>query len=131
MSEKVGSVEFIPKDEFTEPSPEVEREYPDPGGYSEEAEKCRELAGVAESGDGVSRVRLPREVDRRRVANAFEDAFELIGGVPRLALWADKHESAFYKLYARLAPTSAQSKVDVSGGIVVKHVLPRTELDEE
>lgn len=47
---------------------------------------------------------VPRAVSRKRVERAFLNAFELIGGVPRLALWADQNPTEFYKLYARLLP---------------------------
>lgn len=35
---------------------------------------------------------------------AFINAFELIGGVSRLVMWADQNPTEFYKLYARLLP---------------------------
>lgn len=35
---------------------------------------------------------------------AFELAFEEIGGSAALAKWARKHQTEFYKLYARLIP---------------------------
>jgi hypothetical protein len=39
-------------------------------------------------------------------AEAFQRAFEGMGGLSRLLLWADKHPASFYKLYARmLIPT--------------------------
>jgi len=111
-------------------SDEVVREYKDEKPYSEVAVECQELAELAESGNGVSRLSVPRELKRARVVNAFQDAFELIGGVPRLAHWADQSPSAFYKLYARLLPTQANQQLEHSGGITVRHVLPRGPLDE-
>ena len=47
---------------------------------------------------------IPRAVSRKKVENAFLNAFELIGGVSRLALWADQNPTEFYRLYARLLP---------------------------
>jgi hypothetical protein len=126
--------EFIPASEYEEAVAEdggpLTSEYKDPEPYSDAADKCRELSGLAESGNGVSRISVPRELKRQRVVNAFQDAFELIGGVPRLAHWADTHPTDFYKLYARLLPAEASKKVTHDGGVVIKHVLPRGPLDE-
>lgn len=124
-------VEFIPADEIKEiEAQEVERVYEDEVPYSPTAERLRPLGGLASSGNGVSRVSVPRDVSRKAIVQAFQDAFELIGGVPRLAHWADEHPSDFYKLYARLLPTTAQQQLEHSGEIRIKHVLPRGPLDE-
>lgn len=45
---------------------------------------------------------IPRVVGRKRVEKAFLTAFELIGGVPRLVLWADQNPTEFFKLYGRM-----------------------------
>ena len=122
--------QFIPANEFdTEVKEETERIYEDDKPYSEVAESCKELSTLAESGNGVSRISVPKELKRQRVVNAFQDAFELMGGVPRLAHWADQHPSAFYKLYARLLPTTAQQQLEHSGEVIVKHVIPPGPLD--
>lgn len=132
MSNEQPVVEFIPADEAqVEEQQEVERVYQDPEPYSETADELRPLTNMAESGNGVTRVHVPREVSRKAVVNAFTDAFEMIGGVPRLAHWADQHPSAFYKLYARLLPTTAQQQLEHSGEITIKHVLPPSPLDSE
>lgn len=75
---------------------------------------------------------LPKSgpVSRQMVVEAFTGAFDLIGGVPRLAIWADSHPTDFYKLYARLLPTAAQTQLEHSGEITIRHVLPRGPLDE-
>jgi len=98
--------------------------------YTETAELCKELSGIAQSGNGVSRISVPRELKRTRVVNAFQDAFELIGGVARLAHWGDTHPTDFYKLYARLLPAEAAKKNSEVEERKVIHVLPRGELDE-
>ena len=128
------AVSFIPAEEYeaavqTDGGP-LTSTYDDPEPYSEVAESSKELSGLAESGNGVSRISVPRELKRQRVVNAFQDAFELIGGVPRLAHWADSHPTDFFKLYARLLPAEASKKVTHDGGVVIKHVLPRGPLDE-
>ena len=124
MSEYITAEQYEQEEEAS--STEV-REYPDAEGYSAVAE---ELRAVATSGNGVSRIAVPKELRRQRVVNAFTDAFELIGGVPRLAHWADDHPSDFFKLYARLLPVEASQRVTHDGGVIIRHVLPRRPLDE-
>ncbi len=98
--------------------------------YSETAEVCKELSGIARSGNGLSHISVPREIKRSRVVNAFQDAFELIGGIARLAHWGDQHPTDFYKLYGRLLPAEAGRKAqDVEEQRVI-HVLPKGALDE-
>lgn len=47
-----------------------------------------------------------RRPTRKEVEAAFIETFELIGGIPRLAMWANKEANYgdFLKLYARLVP---------------------------
>ena len=79
-----------------------------------------------------TRLQLPRNKDftRKDVVNAFQNAFELIGGTPRLALWAHQNEGDFFKLYSRLLPSQASSALGEANELVIKHVLPRGPLDE-
>lgn len=131
MSKEQAVQQFIPAEDFKEAEDEeTERVYEDDQPYSEIAQECQELTQLATSGNGVSRISVPRELQRKKVVNAFQDAFELIGGVPRLAHWADQSPSAFYKLYARLLPTTAQQQLEHSGEVIVKHILPRGPLDD-
>lgn len=44
---------------------------------------------------------------RSDVVNAFTTAFEQIGGITRLALWANENEGDFYKLYSKLLPSTS------------------------
>ena len=125
---------FITREEFEDQSEGelTEREYEDQNEYSETAEKCKELSGLATSGNGVSRISVPREVKRARVVNAFQDAFEMIGGVPRLALWADTHPTDFFKLYARLLPVEASQRgSQANEERTVVHALPPGPLDTD
>jgi len=39
-----------------------------------------------------------------RLGEALAAAFEEIGGVARLAAWAEANETEFYKMWARLVP---------------------------
>lgn len=128
---KTKNVEFIPADKYEEAeSQPIERVYDDPEPYSEVASECQSLTSLATSGNGVSRISVPREVRRKRVVTAFHDAFELIGGVPRLAHWADGHPTDFYKLYARILPGEVGQHVTHDGEVRVIHSVPRGPLDE-
>ena len=71
-----------------------------------------------------------KEFTRKNVVQAFSTAFELIGGIPRLALWAHDNTTDFYKLYSRLLPSQASSALGESNELIIKHVLPRGPLDE-
>ncbi len=131
MSKEQKTVEYIPADEYEEDVEEaLTRQYDDPEPYGETAELLRPLAKMATQGNGVTKINVPREIHRKQVVNAFMDAFEMIGGVPRLSHWADQHPSAFYKLYARLLPTTAQSQIEHSGDIRILHVIPKGPLDD-
>lgn len=75
---------------------------------------------------------FPRKgaVSRAAVVEAFHTAFQQIGGVSRLALWADTHPEEFFKLYARLLPPSSHPDLDSgAAGHRIVHVLPPTALD--
>ena len=63
---------------------------------------------------GLYGARTPKELKSQKAADAFQAAFDLIGGIPRLALWADKNPTAFFSLYSKLIPSSIQAKVDAT-----------------
>ena len=74
---------------------------------------------------------LPRkELSRADVVYAFQACFDNLGGVPRMALWAEENPGDFYKLYARLLPSQASSSLGEKNEFVIKHVLPRGALDD-
>ena len=58
----------------------------------------------------ATRLPIPRSgrFSRGDVVNAFASAFELIGGVPRLALWANNNPTEFYKLFGKMLPSATQ-----------------------
>lgn len=60
---------------------------------------------------GLYGARTPKELRSKKAADAFQSAFDLIGGIPRLALWADKNPTAFFSLYSKLIPSSVQAQV--------------------
>jgi hypothetical protein len=63
---------------------------------------------------GLYGAKLPKELKGQKAADAFQQAFDLIGGIPRLALWADKNPTAFFSLYSKLIPATVQAKVDAT-----------------
>jgi hypothetical protein len=77
-------------------------------------------------------ITIPRAAgfNRAQVVQAFDNAFHLIGGVPRLAVWADENPKEFFKLYAKLLPSQSSSSLGESTDIIIKHVLPKSKLDE-
>ena len=72
--------------------------------------------------------RRPRKPLRReKIAQQYDDAFELIGGVPRLAHWAHSDPKEFYKLHAKLIPSEQKNQFD--GTIRVIGFVQPTALD--
>lgn len=55
--------------------------------------------------------RLPKGMTKQTIVQKFNQVFEMIGGVPRFALWADQNPDAFYMHYAKLLP--AQARLDL------------------
>lgn len=53
---------------------------------------------------GLHGAKLPKALRSQKAGEAFQSAFEVIGGVTRLALWADKNPDKFYPLFARMIP---------------------------
>jgi hypothetical protein len=71
----------------------------------------------------TGRIRKQRGITRSEVIATFQFAFEMVGGVPRLAVWADANPTEFFKLYGRLLPSSNSNELDGPQEILVKHVL--------
>lgn len=55
---------------------------------------------------------IPAFARTRNVKEQFQHAFELIGGIPRLAMWAHENPSQFYSLYSKMIPQSLSAKHD-------------------
>lgn len=71
-------------------------------------------------------------VDRKpkRINNAIHDVFDLMGGVPRMTLWADKNPTDFYtKVLPRVIQTSQHQ--EHSGRIEIVSKIPYSPLDGE
>ena len=85
-----------------------------PSPLEEQEESSRDLYLDMEPLQSIANgksIRVPRNphFTRKDVVLAFQTAFELTGGVPRLAIWANDNYTEFTKLYARLLPSQASS----------------------
>lgn len=80
------------------------------------------LTQVAQSPRAYS---VPRRVSRKRLEQAFLSAFELIGGVSRLALWAHENPGQFYNLSTKLFPQKVDAKItDTSLSAALRQLGP-------
>lgn len=59
---------------------------------------------------------LPKEMRSRNARLQFQQAFELVGGIPRLATWANENYDKFIALYSKMIPT----QISGEGGGPVK-----------
>lgn len=66
---------------------------------------------------------------RMDVVNAFSNAFQMMGGVPRLALWANQNPDKFYPLYARLMPSTSINITSEGAKLIIEHSVPASPLD--
>lgn len=75
----------------------------------------------------TGRLDRPRRT-HSRANNAVHDVYDLIGGVPRMAIWADENPGEFYaKIWARTIQT--QQQTEHSGEITIRTAVPRTAID--
>ena len=74
------------------------------------------------------RNKIDRIWSRKQIEQAFIETFELVGGVPRLALWAAQEENygEFLKLLMRLAPKEAMA--DMGHVIEYRSNVPQSPL---
>ena len=93
--QKTAPAEFLTKDEFE--AIEVEDST-----RSVEVVDWEKTMSILAGPTTTLRIPQNKEFSRKDVVGAFVNAFELIGGTPRLALWAHNNEGDFYKLYSRL-----------------------------
>ena len=114
------SMEIVPSDPAL-------KQFIDDEGFGQMGETFKDLA---ESGKSLTR--LPqRPFSRRRVLEAIDEAFQLIGGVPRLAIWAHVNPTEFYKLWGKTIPASSQLEVMGQLQHIIRPALPRSPLDGE
>jgi hypothetical protein len=59
----------------------------------------------------------------KQIQNAFLETFEMVGGVPRLAVWANQEENyeVFLKLLITLAPKGAAALMGEKHGNVIEY----------
>lgn len=67
---------------------------------------------------------------RLQVVENVQNAFDLIGGTPRLAIWADENPNDFYRMYAKLLPSTNSSALGESNKLEITLKVPRGPLDE-
>lgn len=70
---------------------------------------------------------------RRMIQDAFLETFELVGGVPRLAIWANESENyeVFLRLLMILAPKEQVEK-DTGGKVLnYQSAIPRSRLVDQ
>lgn len=70
------------------------------------------------------------EFSRRKVVENVQDAFDLIGGTPRLAIWADENPTDFFRMYAKLLPSGNSSALGESNKLEIVMKIARSALDE-
>lgn len=51
---------------------------------------------------------------------AFQMAFDGIGGIPKLIEWANRNPSEFFKLYARLIPLTFNGTMDKTANLIIE-----------
>lgn len=86
---------------------------------------------IIESQQKIPRVRRKKDgFNRMDVVNAFQNAFHMMGGVPRLALWANQNPDKFYPLYARLMPSTSINITSEGNKLVIEHTVPASPLDD-
>lgn len=80
----------------------------------------KKTAGKRKVGDGTPGPGRPKGVPNKTtmaVKEALSLAFEGLGGVNRLTVWARDNETEFYKLWAKMLPTEV--KGDLGAGITL------------
>jgi len=106
------------------------------GGMSEKPPEFKELpeihqpaVDVALAAKAKEKTRgLSRTVSREAVDRSIHDVFHLMGGVARMAAWAEENPDKFYPLYCKLmSPASANT--GKNGPLTIEHAVPRSPLD--
>jgi hypothetical protein len=86
---------------------------------------------IIEAQNRIPRAKRKKDgFNRMDVVNAFNNAFQMMGGVPRLALWANQNPDKFYPLYARLMPSTSINITSEGNKLVIEHSVPSSPLDD-
>lgn len=81
---------------------------------------------------GRLRRRVPKTVERDRMAKSIIEAFDQIGGVPRLAHWAHEHPGFFFtKLLPKVLPQTSEINHTGNLNITYRTAIPPGPLDGE
>lgn len=88
-----------------------------------------QLNDIAHAPKKVLKFNRASKVTRQDVVNAFTNAFQMIGGVDRLAVWADANPGEFFKIFGKLLPPSNTDLLDGNREFVVRHILPPPVMD--
>lgn len=87
------------------------------------------LSDIAQECQQINKA--PKQASRNtRLLEAIQETFELIGGVPRMAVWADNNAGDFYKLLGKQIPGMVQ-QLNFNGPtqINITPALARSPLD--
>lgn len=67
-------------------------------------------------------LRRTKAASQQEIVASFNQVFSMIGGVPRLALWADQNPQEFYAMYSKLLPSAAKLELTVVDHTNIKGV---------
>lgn len=77
-------------------------------------------------------VKPRKESEKTRFMRATAEVFEIIGGVPRFALWADQNPDKFYSLCGKTIPgVVAQTNLNLSGNVTIVSALGPPKNEQE
>lgn len=94
---------------------------------AEENTYLSDRAVFARNLDQVRSMGKPKDSRRQRGLSALHDSFELIGGVPRLAIYADENPHEFYQLYFKYTQSTTKN-VNTTVRVIAPSIPP-TALD--
>lgn len=72
-----------------------------------------------------------KRFDRQLFLEAMQEAYEQIGGVRRLTLWADKNETEFFRLFAKTIPQAQLLDIQGKFQMQILPALPMSPLDDD
>jgi hypothetical protein len=82
-----------------------------------------------------ARTGVERIWSNRQIQNAFIESFELVGGIPRLCLWANdpNNYETFLKLLVQIAPKGAAAMLGEMGGQILEYrsLVPQSPLNRQ
>lgn len=74
---------------------------------------------------------LAQEFSRAQAVDNIQRTFDLIGGVDRMALWANQEPGKFFtQVYPKLLPSTSLNINGDNTKVEIVHSLPATKLDE-